>query len=128
MDDLHSLVSLQLPPDRFLVCQQCGITFVWSGWEQQKDIEEPVHCPGCRHLLAHTRRWGIVKWYDARKGFGVITMVDGIDVFVRRRDLKGHRKLRKDQLVSCRLKEGKKGLRAVNVRIQNRSEPEQESR
>jgi len=120
MDDLQSLLSLQLAPDRFLTCQHCGITFVWTGWEQQHDAQEPDHCPGCRHLLALTRRWGVVKWFDARKGFGFITMADGTDVFVRRRDLKGRKNLRKGQLVQFRLKEGKNGVRAASVRVQNR--------
>jgi CspA family cold shock protein len=88
------------------------------------DGQEPAYCPGCRHLLALTRRWGVVKWFDARKGFGFITMTDGTDVFVRRRDIRGRKNLRKGQLVQFRLKEGRNGARATSVRIQNRPAPE----
>jgi CspA family cold shock protein len=114
----HATPALQLPPDRFLSCGHCGVTFVWTGWEQQQQAREPEHCPGCRHLLALTQRWGAVKWFDGRKGFGFITMSDGADIFVRRRDIKRGGRLRKGQLVSFRVKEGKNGPQAINVRVQ----------
>ena len=125
MEDAPQIfLDIALPPVRFLSCQRCGITFAWTGWEQQMDGQEPAYCPGCRHLLALTRRWGVVKWFDARKGFGFITMTDGTDVFVRRRDIRGRKNLRKGQLVQFRLKEGRNGARATSVRIQNRPAPE----
>jgi len=110
---------LHLPADKFPSCQQCGISFVWTGWEQQRDDAEPSLCPGCRQLQTLTQKHGVVKWFDARKGFGFITMADGADIFVRRHDVKQKRRLRKGQLLSFRIKEGKSGPRAVAVRIQN---------
>jgi len=110
------VIFLQLPPDRFLACQHCGLTFVWTGWEQRQDAHQPEHCPGCRHLLAIAPRWGVVKWFDARKGFGFITMANGVDIFVRRRDIRHGKRLRKGQLVSFRVREGKTEPRAVKVR------------
>ncbi len=110
--------ALNLPPDRFLSCAHCGITFVWTGWEQVQDDHEPEHCPGCRHLLAMTRRWGVVKWFDPRRGFGFITMADGSEVYVRRRDV-ARGKLRRGALVRFRVVEGRMGPRAVGVRVQS---------
>ncbi len=109
--------SLRLPPDRFLLCQRCGVSFVWTGWEQRNDAQEPEQCPGCRHLLALTSRWGVVKWFDGRKGFGFITAEDGSDIFVRRRDLRRKRGLWRGQLVSFRVKEDKSGPRAIKVQL-----------
>ncbi len=109
--------ALNLPPDRFLSCAHCGIAFVWTGWEQMQDGGEPKLCPGCRHLLAMTRRWGVVKWFDPRRGYGFITMADGTDIYVRRRDVARGR-LRRGRLVSFRVVEGKQGPRAVKVRAE----------
>jgi len=89
---------------------------VWTGWEQQQNARTPELCPGCQHLLALTPRWGVVKWFDGRKGFGFITMSDGSDIFVRRRNAMGGGRLRKGQLVSFRIKESKSGPQAVKVR------------
>jgi CspA family cold shock protein len=111
---------LELPSDRFLTCARCHITFVWTGWEQVQDARQPRHCPGCRYLLTHTRRWGVVKWFDPRRGFGFITTAEGEEVYVRRRDVVRGR-LRRGQLVSFRLKEGRQGVRAVRVRAHGRA-------
>ncbi len=117
MDDSHTLSNILLPPDRILSCQHCGIQFVWTGWEQRHDDHSPQFCCGCRHLLAMTPRWGVVKWYDRRKGFGFITMPDGTDVYVRRHDVRGVRRLSRGQVVSFRLKQGKNGPRAIKVKV-----------
>ncbi|MCX7853357.1 MAG: cold shock domain-containing protein [Caldilineales bacterium] len=101
--------------DRLLPCRRCGLRFLWTAWEQQQDPTEPSHCPGCRHLLALTPRYGSLKWYDRRKGFGFITMADGSEVFFHRRDLRRARGLRRGQVVSFRLETDSQGLRAVAV-------------
>ena len=112
-------VFLEIPADRFLQCRRCGITFVWTGWQQLNVQDEPDVCPGCQHLLKLTRRWGVVKWFDPRRGYGFITMTDGADVFVRRRDVvKG--RLRRGQLVSFRVIKGKSGDRAIQVRVHSK--------
>jgi len=113
------MTIFDIPDDKFLLCRQCGMTFVWTGWEQWQAPEEPVWCPGCRHLRAITRRWGFVKWFDPRRGIGFIRMTDGADVFVRRRDVV-QGKLRRGQLVSFRVIEGKKGDRAIQVRVHSK--------
>jgi len=107
---------LQRPPDSYLTCQQCGITFVWTGWEQQH-AQKPTHCPGCRHLQALTHSWGVVKWFDGRKGFGIIRALDGAEHFVRRRDVKRRRNLRKNQVVRFKTRDDKDGQRTVAVHV-----------
>ncbi|MBX7235284.1 MAG: cold shock domain-containing protein [Caldilineales bacterium] len=109
-------LTLLLPPDRTLPCHHCGVRFIWTGWEQRLDGAEPAHCPGCRHLLALTRRQrGAVKWYDRRKGIGFITAADGSEVFVRRRALIYGAALRRGQLVAFRVEPAPQGPQAVEV-------------
>jgi len=48
--DQNLSVITQLPADKMLQCRHCGITFVWTGWEQYQDDTAPELCPGCRHL------------------------------------------------------------------------------
>ncbi len=105
-----------LPADRYLICQNCGITFVRTGWEQKQDPAEPEHCSGCRHVLALTqRRRGAVKWYDKRKGFGFITASDGSEVFVHRQALGQVRSLRRGDVVAFRIEQGEAGAQATEV-------------
>ncbi len=101
--------------DRWLTCRRCGLRFLWTAWEQHQDDREPGHCPGCRHLLALTPRYGSLKWYDRRKGFGFITTTDGNEVFFHRRHLRRARGLRRGGVVSFRLETGPQGPQAVAV-------------
>jgi len=110
--DIHNV--LQLPQDRFLRCQHCGVTFAWTGWEQSR-ATKPDHCKGCSYLLKHTRQWGIIRWIDNRKGFGFISAADGTEIFVRSRHTRKGR-LQRGQLVSFYVKQEKMGPQAMNVR------------
>ena len=59
---------------------------------------------------------GIVKWYDATKGFGFISSDEGNDLFVHRTSLNATlRSLVPDQKVKFEIKDGEKGPIAVNV-------------
>jgi CspA family cold shock protein len=61
---------------------------------------------------------GRVKWFNEQKGYGFISRDDGDDVFVHYSEIvaDGFKTLTENQEVSFDLKEGPKGLQAVNVR------------
>ena len=62
---------------------------------------------------------GTVKWFNAEKGFGFIAQDGGgADVFVHYSAIAadGYRSLEEGQAVEFDLKEGPKGLQAVDVK------------
>jgi cold shock protein len=64
---------------------------------------------------------GVVKWFNAEKGFGFISRDGGADVFVHYSAIQtnGFRKLLEGQKVNFEVEEGKagKGPQAANVTI-----------
>ena len=60
---------------------------------------------------------GKVKWFNDEKGWGFIKQDEGPDVFVHYSQIagEGRRRLFEDELVEFEIKEGPKGLQAVNV-------------
>lgn len=60
---------------------------------------------------------GRVKWFNDEKGWGFITQGQGPDVFVHYSQINGdgRRRLIEDEEVQFEIKEGPKGLQAVNV-------------
>jgi CspA family cold shock protein len=61
---------------------------------------------------------GTVKWFNAGKGFGFISPVDGAeDLFVHHSEIKteGYASLNEGQAVEFEVGQGKKGPCAVNV-------------
>jgi CspA family cold shock protein len=61
---------------------------------------------------------GIVKWFNAEKGFGFIEREDGDDVFVHYSAIQvnGYRTLEEGQRVEFDVGPGRKGEEAQNVR------------
>ena len=65
------------------------------------------------------RERGIVKWFNAAKGFGFIQRSTGEDVFVHYSAIQGdgYRSLNEGQDVEFEITQGSKGLQAANVVI-----------
>ena len=61
---------------------------------------------------------GTVKWFNAEKGFGFITVDGGNDVFVHFSAIasEGYRSLDENQRVEFEIKQGPKGPQAESVR------------
>jgi cold shock protein len=63
---------------------------------------------------------GKVKWYNEAKGFGFIASENGDDIFVHRSGLvSSYGGLQPEQSVVFEVKQGEKGLMAVNVKSAN---------
>ncbi|MEW5873120.1 MAG: cold-shock protein [Chloroflexota bacterium] len=60
---------------------------------------------------------GVVKWFNAAKGYGFIGRDGGEDVFVHFSaiEMDGYRRLEKGQEVEFSVEEGPKGLQAARV-------------
>jgi CspA family cold shock protein len=61
---------------------------------------------------------GTVKWFNAEKGFGFISVDGGSDVFVHFSAIQadGYRSLDENQRVEFEIKQGPKGPQAESVR------------
>lgn len=60
---------------------------------------------------------GVVKWFNAEKGFGFIQLEEGNDVFVHYSAIQeeGFKSLEEGQEVSFEIVEGERGPQAANV-------------
>jgi CspA family cold shock protein len=61
---------------------------------------------------------GVVKWFNATKGFGFIKRESGEDVFVHYKAIQGdgYRSLNEGDTVEFEVETGPKGFQASNVR------------
>jgi CspA family cold shock protein len=61
---------------------------------------------------------GVVKWFNAEKGYGFISQDDGPDVFVHFSaiEMQGYKTLEEGQRVEFEVTQGQKGPQAANVR------------
>ena len=63
------------------------------------------------------REQGVVKWFNAAKGYGFIQRQSGEDVFVHFSavQMDGYKSLNEGQLVESEVRQGPKGFQAENV-------------
>lgn len=63
------------------------------------------------------RMTGVVKWFNADKGYGFLRQEDGADVFVHYSAIQGagFRTLEEGERVEFEITEGQKGKQASNV-------------
>jgi CspA family cold shock protein len=68
-------------------------------------------------VVTVAREQGVVKWFNASKGFGFIQRQSGEDVFVHFSaiEMDGYKSLNEGQLVEFEVKQGPKGFQAENV-------------
>ena len=59
---------------------------------------------------------GTVLWFAPFKGFGFIQGEDGNDIFVHSTDLLKETILNVDDLVEYKIRKGKQGLKATNIK------------
>jgi cold shock protein len=64
-----------------------------------------------------SKEQGVVKWFNAAKGYGFIQRQSGEDVFVHFSAIQsdGYKTLNEGQNVEFEVKQGPKGLQAENV-------------
>ena len=60
---------------------------------------------------------GTVKWFNAEKGFGLISQENGPDVFAHFSAIQsdGFKSLNEGEKVTFDIEEGQRGLQAVNI-------------
>jgi CspA family cold shock protein len=66
-----------------------------------------------------SREQGVVKWFNAAKGYGFIQRQSGEDVFVHFSAIQmdGYKSLTEGQMVEFEVKQGPKGYQAENVTV-----------
>lgn len=114
------------PRDLIHNCQHCGIRFVVTAGQQRSAADDPRHvlvCPACRVLTpAAGRERGLVKWYNARKGYGFISRAYGGELFIHRSALAPPQTgLQPDDLVEFEVELSPKGVQARHVVLLARS-------
>ncbi len=70
-----------------------------------------------RGVVTLAREQGVVKWFNASKGFGFIQRQSGEDVFVHFSaiEMDGYKSLNEGQLVEFEVRQGPKGMQAEQV-------------
>jgi cold shock protein len=80
-------------------------------------FERPGSCREWNRRSLVVREKGVVKWFNAAKGYGFIQRASGEDVFVHFSaiQMSGYRTLEEGCEVEFEVKRGPKGLQAENV-------------
>ena len=107
--------------DEMIVCERCGVIFLWTIEEQRiapDGPKSPSHCMGCSVLLPDAgQQRGLVKWYSPHKKYGFITPHSGPDLFAHRSNFIDVGRIRQGDLVEFAVEETAKGAAAVDVRL-----------
>ena len=110
--------------DEMIVCERCGVTFLWTLEDNRKQSQgqkPPSLCLGCGFLLPDGKRErGLVKWYSPSRNYGFISRSNGADLFAHRSHFDGVARLRPGDLVEFAVEETDKGDAAVDVRLLSR--------
>jgi cold shock protein len=79
--------------------------------------KHPNHHFTRRGVSTLAREQGVVKWFNASKGYGFIQRQSGEDVFVHFSAIQmdGYKSLNEGQLVEFEVRQGPKGFQAENV-------------
>ena len=107
--------------DQMILCERCGVTFLWTIEDQRSATgrpKTPPRCMGCAFLLPDPERArGLVKWYSARKKYGFITPHSGPELFAHRSSFIDVGRLRQGDLVEFTIAQGEKGPEAVEIQL-----------
>ena len=92
---------------------RCGGFCSTTGWRYARQIAT-AHERGVKKL---SKEQGVVKWFNASKGYGFIQRQSGEDVFVHFSAIQmdGYKTLNEGQMVEFEVKQGPKGYQAENV-------------
>ena len=90
---------------------------VWLFWDGVATGERHLRKIKQRGVAKLAREQGVVKWFNASKGYGFIQRQSGEDVFVHFSAIQmdGYKSLTEGQLVEFEVKQGPKGYQAENV-------------
>ena len=90
-----------------------GGLFCATDWRSRQQIAIPLK----EEQTKLAREQGIVKWFNASKGYGFIQRQSGEDVFVHFSaiQMEGYKTLNEGQAVEFEVRQGPKGFQAENV-------------
>ena len=90
-----------------------GGLFSSTDWRYARQIAN-AHDRGVKKV---SKEQGVVKWFNASKGYGFIQRQSGEDVFVHFSaiQMEGYKTLNEGQMVEFEVKQGPKGYQAENV-------------
>lgn len=97
--------------------ERCHLPGVWLFWDVVATGERRLRKIKQRGVAKLAREQGVVKWFNASKGYGFIQRQSGEDVFVHFSAIQmdGYKSLTEGQLVEFEVKQGPKGYQAENV-------------
>jgi CspA family cold shock protein len=94
-----------------------GARHRWHSRATGRNCEDQNQDITYRGAVTLAREQGVVKWFNASKGFGFIQRQSGEDVFVHFSaiEMDGYKSLNEGQLVEFEVRQGPKGMQAEQV-------------